>query len=117
MAKRKSLSPAQVAKLRRALVAGLAERHIDAAANFERSAFPGGFRVIVTSRDFRRLSFGERLDIIWFVLNERWPREDLLRVTMVLGLSDLEVRGGLDAERPPTPKRGPVRRKRSAVLR
>lgn len=91
MVAKKGLTPARVAQVRRAVVDGLAERDIDATVRLERSAMPGLYRMVVTSPDFRRLSVGERQDIVWTVLHERWPRADQLRLSMVLAFSDREA--------------------------
>lgn len=74
------------------LKAGLAERGISAeSAALEPSGLAGRYRLYVVAKDFERLDYSERLELLDRVLEEQWDRRDQLRLTLRFPLSPDEV--------------------------
>lgn len=89
----RNLTPKKKQLLETSVVDGLQERSIKARAELQASELKGRYQLFVVAPAFGRLSEAERQDVIWRVLQERWAREDQLRLTLVLGLSDREAAG------------------------
>src|SRR5438105_3024757 len=87
------LAPRRRRELTSQLVEGLAERGIPARAELEKSDLPGRYRLIVSSNAFERLLESERQELVWRVIQQRWPRDDQFRLTLTLTLSGKEAAG------------------------
>ncbi len=92
MAAWKNLTPAQQTRLRNRLEEALAERGV-APVNIvlEPSGLPGRYRLYVTAADFSRLDYSERLALMSGALNDAWPREDQLRLTLQFAQAPDEI--------------------------
>jgi len=75
------------------LLDGLDEHDLSATVELEASGLPGRYRLYVVSDDFTNLLESERQDIVWRVLKERWSREDQVRITLSLMLTEREAHG------------------------
>ncbi|HOW18228.1 MAG TPA: hypothetical protein PLC79_04250 [Phycisphaerae bacterium] len=93
MAERQSLTPEQIADLTGRLTKGLEEWGYTATAELEPSGAPGRYRLYVVSKDFEPLLESERQSVLWRVLKEKWDRDDQLRITLSLALSEKEAQG------------------------
>jgi hypothetical protein len=93
MAGRQNLSPDEIQTLQDSLKDGLAEAGYQATIELEPSEAQGRYRLCVVSRDFEKLSDGERQDVLWRTLRERWTRQDQLRITLSLALTEAEAQG------------------------
>jgi len=88
-----SLAPKKLKELKKLVKAGLSERGIRASIELDPSNALGRYRLYAISKDFISLSEAERQDIIWRVLKDCWSREDQLRITLSLALTDKEAQG------------------------
>jgi len=91
MAPTKNLKPGQMNKLKASVRSGLREHRIKAKVDLEPSGLPGRYRLYVVSKDFARLQEAERQDILWRVIKDCWTREDQLRITLSLALTEKEA--------------------------
>ena len=91
MAAQPSLTTEQQDRLRGELTNGFAEREINARVELEESGLPGRYRIYITAPEFEQLTEVERQDVLWQILRERWTREDQLRITLALTLSQQEA--------------------------
>lgn len=93
MAAFKRLTSNQKKKLQEALRDGLDEYGIKAEIDLEASAAAGRYRLFVISEDFAQFNEAERQDVLWRVIKERWARQDQLRITLSLALTEAEAQG------------------------
>jgi hypothetical protein len=91
MAAIKSLKVGEIKRLKASVVAGLRDYGIKAEADLEPSGLPGRYRLYVVSKDFAKLREAERQDVLWRVIKDRWTREDQLRITLSLALTEKEA--------------------------
>lgn len=92
MADWKKLTPAQQAHLKRLLETGLQERGIHVESiDLDPSGLAGRHRLYVVAKDFERLDYSERLEMLDRVLQEQWDRFDQPRLTLRFPLSPDEV--------------------------
>lgn len=80
-------------RLQTEIVAGLAERGIDAEVSIQPVPDVNMYRVFASSPRFRNLWASERQDMIWKVLEERFNRSDVLRISAVVPLTPDEIEG------------------------
>ncbi len=90
----RGLSIKRQRELKALLTAGLLERSIHGQVNLQPAGPPDRYRLVVVAPEFAGLAEAERQDLIWLVLEERWPREDRFRLTMTLCLSHDEPAPG-----------------------
>lgn len=93
MAERQNLTPDEIQKLQDSITEGLDEAGYQATVELEPSQARGRYRLCVVSRDFENLSEGERQDVLWRIIKERWTRQDQLRITLSLALTEAEAQG------------------------
>jgi hypothetical protein len=91
MAAIKSLKVSEIKKLKASLVSGLRDYGIRAEVDFEPSGLTGRYRLYVVSKDFDKLQEAERQDMLWRVIKDRWTRQDQLRITLSLALTEKEA--------------------------
>ncbi len=91
MAANKNLKANEIKKLKASVVDGLDEYGIKAEVDLEPSGLPGRYRLYVVSKDFAKLQEAERQDVLWRVIKDRWTREDQLRITLSLALTEEEA--------------------------
>lgn len=91
MAAERGLSAKRQRALKDMVSAGLLERSIHGRVDLQPSGLPGRYRLFVVAPEFAGLAEAERQDTIWMVLKECWPREDQLRLTLTLCLSENEA--------------------------
>lgn len=93
MAKRQNLTTGARKKLETKVVEALAEHGYKAKVELEPSELPGRYRLYVVSPNFEKLSEAERQDVLWRILRSEWNREDQLRITLSLMLTEKEAQG------------------------
>ncbi len=81
-------------KVKRILRKGLRERGIEHVRIASEPSFGGKMRrFCIVAQDFELLLFSEQQEIVWRILSEALPREELVQITTVLTLTPKEAKG------------------------